>query len=441
MATIKCGLGQVYSTLASAFAALANGDTLETYGPFSEDNKTLTTPATNNITWRHYGGDYTLNGNGITAAAPLTFSGGTGWDVDCRDQNGSDGKLKITSYVGTRGVVFGAANNTIRGIRITDHGAAGVASYLFYGTSVSNLTVSHIAIDAAVDPETQHWYGMWLGACTYNISQVTVENLNHAVTNQRHYIVAFSGGSGSVTDLNITGVVAHRIYGLYLSTTSATINRLKMDDWTCSERYWGVYGWNSTTCTLNNFLLFGCDGAGSNKGFEVDGALTQDINVNNCTLVGDGGATTLAFGVFGGGGLPGTKELTVRNSIVTGTVPGGTGYYATNAASVNSDFNVGNDNATDYSLNWDQGVNDWSSVDPIYADAATDNYRLTKNSPCVDTGIWIPGRKTDLDHQPMSGIGMDRGAYEFQQANTRDVRQEVEGTVSLPSRDERNLRR
>jgi len=60
-------------------------------------------------------------------------------------------------------------------------------------------------------------------------------------------------------------------------------------------------------------------------------------------------------------------------------------------------------------------------VDPLFVNPGGSDYRLQKTSPMIDSGIWVPGRTQDLSNDPISGKAMDRGCYEYQQPNPRDV--------------------
>lgn len=55
------------------------------------------------------------------------------------------------------------------------------------------------------------------------------------------------------------------------------------------------------------------------------------------------------------------------------------------------------------------------SADPQFANAASDNYRLSSSSPCIDTGVDVSssGVVEDIEGKPRpQGKGFDRGAYE-----------------------------
>ena len=62
-------------------------------------------------------------------------------------------------------------------------------------------------------------------------------------------------------------------------------------------------------------------------------------------------------------------------------------------------------------------------ADPLYVDAAGGDYRLTRASPCRNTGLnldWMIGAK-DLDGKPRRDAGagaVDIGAYEYQTPGT-----------------------
>jgi hypothetical protein len=104
-----------------------------------------------------------------------------------------------------------------------------------------------------------------------------------------------------------------------------------------------------------------------------------------------------------------SPKITVSNSLVRGGKPTGSG------------------------VNWLTGN---LSTDPLFVDAANQNYRLAKNSPAIDAGTTDNAPTTDLDNNPR--IKPDIGAYEYLselQANCKATYDTKTRIVSIPAID------
>ena len=150
------------------------------------------------------------------------------------------------------------------------------------------------------------------------------------------------------------------------------------------------------------------------RGVEIGGAVvdagTPSSTVQNCTVIGGTRGITIW-------NVPAAGTRTVRNCISSG---GTTDEFYADAGAVATSLNncaAGGG----YSAHWPTHASDLSA-DPLFVDAANDNYHLLPSSPCVDTGLWVDDRTEDLGHDPISGRGMDRGCYEWQWQNPRSVR-------------------
>jgi len=106
----------------------------------------------------------------------------------------------------------------------------------------------------------------------------------------------------------------------------------------------------------------------------------------------------------------------IRNNIITGYSVAGIHVVAGMASPVptisHNDLWNNNENYLDYP---DQtGINGNISSDPLFADAENENYHLTSNSPCKDTGSSQGAPNTDMDRiLSPQGSGYDMGAYEY----------------------------
>ena len=147
----------------------------------------------------------------------------------------------------------------------------------------------------------------------------------------------------------------------------------------------GLSGGGAYYAKLYNCLLVGNTG-----GWQAGGAYAGSLG--NCTIVSN------YSGSNGGGGVKDTDGLT--NCISWGNdkadnTPRPT-YSCGQGASYNSGSNFTNN--------------------PQFVDSASGNYRLRKESPCVNTGTngtWTTGA-FDLDGRPRVRDGtVDRGCYEY----------------------------
>lgn len=147
----------------------------------------------------------------------------------------------------------------------------------------------------------------------------------------------------------------------------------------------GIYKLNSGALTVNNCLIhsFGSNGIH---------LVTGTVDIVNCTLAGNTG-----WGVTNS-----PAALTVRNSIAWTNTLGG---ISTNAGDVvtytcSQELHPGTGN---------------KSVDPLFVDAAADDYHLTNGSPCIEAGIneaWM-ANALDLDGtNRIRGKTVDMGCYE-----------------------------
>ena len=113
--------------------------------------------------------------------------------------------------------------------------------------------------------------------------------------------------------------------------------------------------------------------------------------LENCTV-----ANNTNQGINRAGGM-----VTVTNSIIWG-----------NGVDVTGTVTLG---WSDSGNGVTPGVNGCLSADPLFEGAATNNYRLRKESPCLNAGInlaWMIGA-LDLDGDPRIKNGLvDMGAYE-----------------------------
>lgn len=441
MAIRTVGTGKAYASLAACFAALVNGDTIETYGPYAENNQTLAPPAgIINITWRHYGDDYVFDGTAATAVWLTFAASNTGWNINMRSSVG--GRIKVTRYIGTQPFVLGGANTILFGPWLTANGAAGI----YQNTMVLNanfVSVGDVLIDYPFNAVGINWIGLYLlSGMGLSVRDVTIENV--AKTGAGSTFALISSTSALVASPLIQGLVVRNIacgaafYGAYLPGVNGFVTLLdaKVYAINAGGTIIGVYVGNRS-CRIVNLLTHGFVSATTRKGLVLDGSQVDagipNSSIYNCTLIdGTHGIDVLVAPI---GGQRFVQNCIAHNASTSefSTVAGGVAGSMGNWATMNR-----------YSANWPVSATDLSGS-PIFVDELNNDYRLRwqpgVESPCVDSGVVIPSRTMDVDGQPISGNGMDRGCFEFQQVGSRYERGSRTGrTVIVPSRNSRQQR-
>lgn len=433
--TRTVGTGKDYTVMATCFAALANGDTIESYGPYSESNQTLAPPAgVTGVTWVHYGADYTFDGTGATAAFLTLAATNTGWTIDVLDQDGG-GRVKVTGYIGVNPLVVTGASNVVGGFRLTANGAAGVAQVTAILTGNSS-EFHDILIDNPVDPTNQHWRGIYLdGGTGYVVQDCTVEDVTITGATFDAYGVSMAQATTApiVRDLVVRRMAsADRVHGLYAIGANgyATVDGATFYALAGANRSYGFLSLDRTVI-IQNVLGYGLGGAVARTiyvgGVQVD-AVAPDSTIQNCTAIGGDQGFTFQS-------VPAAGTRTVQNCISSG---GTVEFHADLNAVATSKSNCAANG--DYSAHFPNGATDLST-DPLFQDAANDDYRLSRGSPCVDTGLWIDGHTRDIERQPISGPGMDRGAFEFSQVGGRDTRTQLTQTPVVVTRSAHSTHR
>lgn len=127
--------------------------------------------------------------------------------------------------------------------------------------------------------------------------------------------------------------------------------------------------------------------------------------IRNCTVYGAGAAThgVILYSYAGENGA--TTQVTVQNCIFSGLTSGA--FYDMTGVGVTEDYNcIFNCGATT------SGAHD-IFTDPMFVNAAANDYHLAAGSPCIDAGINVG--------LPYNGTAPDMGAYEVTEAPPVEV--------------------
>lgn len=161
---------------------------------------------------------------------------------------------------------------------------------------------------------------------------------------------------------------------------------------------------DSAEATVSNCLI-----SGNRSDLRGGGVSIQsycNLTMINCTVSNNTSPT-------GGGIAAWESDYDISNSIISFNGGGASvfAYGASHIAVSHSDVfgNVGGDWVD--SIGWQQGINGNIGANPLYADTSIDDFRLTQNSPCINTG------DPNSPHDP-DGTIADMGAYYFNQTGT-----------------------
>jgi len=423
-ATVDFGSGQVIGSFGAAVIAGNNGDDFVAHGPLTETNQYIQFNL-NNCTFTVTGGTYTFNGSGTTGD----------WLDIIGDSNTFDlTDVAVTAYTNEVFVLSGNSN-MVNHYTATNLGSAATTLIGLRLEGDSN-TVEHISMTASVVPNT-HVYGIYVVNSSNNtVKHAEVVDFQSAAAVMDAYGVFLSGSETSwVEDVLITGLDAtDDSFGIVGSEPGATAGQLSTIQnvviHSCSATDY-VYAVRINTGSYNliNVVAYNLTGASGTRGFITlsdAGDPTRDYNyVANCFMEADVGIWQHSSG---------TQAIVAYNNIAYNCPTNGFQSYV--GSTLTTDYNTAFSNGTDYS-NWPTSANDWTGIDPVFVNAVTDNYKLDSSSPCIDTGTWITTRTTDVLRQPTSGSAQDRGAYEFQQSNTRNARSWVTNPPVVVTRNRR----
>jgi hypothetical protein len=268
-------------------------------------------------------------------------------------------------------------NNTANSVAANqDLNAAEGGGIYTVGSTIENSTIS----DNICSANSANGGGIDLNGGTMTKCQLTGNSAT----------ALFSPSGGALYAISAT------IDGCSISSNSTTATETGAST-TCDANGGGFFIGNGTI--VQNSLVFANTSSAAFGFAGGGGGWSSGGTVRNCTITGNSvSAPSHTSSAQGGGMLWGSGDTCVNNIITFNSAP-------VNAD--NSDMNPSS---------YPQYVHCWMSLDPLFVNAATDDFHLSPNSPCINAGLnqdWMTGEQ-DLDGNARILNGtVDIGAYEF----------------------------
>lgn len=251
------------------------------------------------------------------------------------------------------------------------------------------------------------------------------------------------GGTATIAGCRVTG----NTYGVYANGGMAVVTNSTVSGNTSD----GVYASTFGPATVAGSTISGNGGKGvnANGGAATITSSTVYGNASDGLYVGVHGKTTIANSTIcgnGGSGLYSNYGLvTLINTIVAFNAASGLKGTSTSFTAGTSHNDVYANVTGNYAGFTPPAGQGNLSLDPLFIDAATGNYRLQGGSPCIDAGDdnAVTAGETDADGKPrIIGLHVDIGAYEYDSTlpapfTVADVKQAlgIAGGLVAPSPD------
>jgi hypothetical protein len=357
---------------------------------------------------------------------------GTSWGQAFRTVSNGVARALAGDLVLVSNGVYNVTTNILVNKGITVRGVGGASNTFLRGPypAVGRvLLMSHAA--AVVDGFTiTNGYAYIFNDNLYGggvyLTAGTLRNCTVAGNRLDNGLHAYGGGiyatGGAVSDCIIRGNMSQggnlrNGYGGGVYMTGGTLSNCRLEQ-NLSKGSGSGFGGNAYgggvyitgSAQVLNSLIVSNRAQRTTDNYEQGGGVWMDNGtLANCTVVDNLCVVSPAAGSAGGGIYQ--AGGTVRNGIV---------YYNTSAGVANDFY-------------WSAGTRDYScapelttgtgntTANPLFEARSNGNYRLTRPSPCVDTGTSSVGLILDLDGNPRpvdgdtSGVAQhDMGCYEYQ---------------------------
>ena len=202
-----------------------------------------------------------------------------------------------------------------------------------------------------------------------------------------------SAGGCVVNQCRISGNTGYSGGGLYVESGSqVTISRCRVIGNTAQGYGGGIYSYSNSLQLTNSVIAGNSATSASTYGGGIYAAYgTQTIG--NCTIAGNSGTNQ--------GGVYLYYGATMINSVIWGntTTTGPSFYFYTTPT-----FSIVEGSVFGGSV---------LSLDPLFVNAASGDYRIGAGSPAIDFADTPSAPSIDLEARPRAGAGPDLGAFEF----------------------------
>jgi hypothetical protein len=374
----------------------------------------------------------------------LTISGG--WNSNCSaqtddpeltvlqggtNQTGSGGVLSIIIIDNTSSAIVDIANLTIQnGLSELDGGGL---SFEHNVTGTSQLATLNIADIIAQDNSTST-FGSGIAIFDWGTNGLHV-NISDCIVKNNTVVTSSGGGPAGIYVDNLGGPIDVSISKCQILDNSAELDGS------------GLYidSGNGEAVLVNNIIAGNTVSDDNGGGIYILNIDNGDSTITNNTITGN--ATNGSVDDFqDGGGIyaelnNSNSMLDIYNNIIYGNSANGVGsdifIFNPNDNEVdikNNDFDTTQDSGfyIESAVNLSLG-NNLNDVDPLFDDAANNDYHLTEQSPAIDMGDnSAPARPSDdldSDPRPVNGT-VDMGAYEFQDGTTPSTTTTTTSTTS-----------
>jgi hypothetical protein len=393
----------------------------------------------------------------VTISPQAVIDAGAQWDVDGGEWQESGAIVSVLSvgdHIVTYRGVFGWLYPPDEIVTVYNKPITEItACYVEISGSIIHVPTEYTTIQAAIDAASNGdtvlvadgtYVGLWNKDLDFNGKAIKLVSENgpenciidcegsgrgfyfHSGEREDSVVSGFTITHGSSTSLFGGGG------GIYCVSSSPTITKCIISGNNAFAEYGGFGGGIScyggspviTNCIISGNVATGYSGSAHGGGISSYGGSPV---ITNCIISGNKAHTGYGEGRGGGihssGGSPVITNCTItENRAWSDNGGGGIDSYGGSPVITNSILwdNIPNQISGVGTVTYSDIQGGYPSegnidADPLFADPDNDDYHLTSDSPCIDTGTSEGAPNTDIDGTPRpQGIGYDMGAYEFE---------------------------